>query len=1178
MPLSWLDDDAAVELHFRLNLDRAGTSGTFEISAASAESTENWINPCAGALAFCEQPTKTPGSHKEVQHSASLQSYLESFELADIKGVQNLAMNTGAASGQLEQSEYSAYNVDPAAFSTLLRIQGMMMLGSGLPGEYNLRSINLVEARLAEASLSTPQFYIDKHHASSVAATMDLWINGSDGAYISLRSMHFQLREQINPKPRLASLFFKPQVLPDISSEGFKAGAPGVPPEMSVSEIMSLLTHKWPNSDVAIVDVEANITAAVTSACPGLRADERSGLRTLTVVGDHDVPESPRVRRMQQLNSKSKFHMIVGSENSLQQWASMLLPAGLLCVRLDSDEGRAAFADSFDLVCSLRNVASQSWVVGRLKKTHIDLSGRRPKVFSPEKFDISALSSVLAIDHARFPGYARDDAEKHSNTTPRHVIVLDCGPESILARQSAEGWLSWLQSMVEGMETLLWVNHQVQTNPFSNVAGSFIRTLCAEYPALRAAHLVIADSPSADHTAEMVKQAYTQLQEGSAEVELMAKDGHLQCLRYLPNDQLNASVGIAPPMHSRRQPATGDYRIACTGEHRVAVFSAPPVLPHSLPAGSVVVENRASLVDHSDVLAFETPSVAHDVKIGFGLFFAGIVALSSAPEFPRRVPVVGWSSGAHSSSVQVPAKQIHALPNGVSLEDAVSCFAASVTAYAVVDGTARARKGDSFSLSVTGILRTAIWKVCEMLEVNMVDDITSADFSVTFEPTKGLAVNSRPVDVRRYLESGPTMSSIVGLFYTLLHSQNSISMVDTFKLSEVQAAFDTAALGPLHSVIVHSGKETMHDYMVDYVPVPKLFSEDGAYILLGGMGGLGQYLATWMIENGAKNLVTISRSGLASEDAKRTARSIEELGGQVQAFAVDVSNADTLDDAITQIRKQHRIRGCINLAMVLQDAPFMKMTSERWDRALKLKVEGSWNLHQSTLQDDLDFFILFSSISSITGNRSQSNYATGNAFQNALAAYRKSIGLPGLSVALGSMSGIGVLANDENLLTYCAQMGHAHIGPKELEKIMEAAIFESHKSDCAPLISLGFEMFESLDGVVQKRADQSQAFWTDFPEFGHLIDHKSTGAEEVVRSLKERLQSPGPEGAEETLMDAFLECLGSLLGYGVDAFDPDSSIAVYGLDSLNAMSCRYWFFQRKYIQSHHTCARHANGF
>ncbi|KAK0609806.1 Fusarin C synthetase [Lasiodiplodia hormozganensis] len=1162
LPLSWLEDDASVELHFRLNLDRAGAAGTFEISAASADSTENWIKPCAGALAFCEEPTKTPGFHKEVQHSDSLQSYLESFELADIKGVQNLAMNTGAASGQLEQSENPAYNVDPVAFSNLMRVQEMMVLGSGLPGEYNLRSINLVEARLAEASLGTPQFYIDRRQASSVAARMDLWITGSDEAYISLRSMDFQLQEQINPKPRLASLFFRPQVLPDISSENFKAGTAGVPAEMSVSEIMSLLTHKWPNSDVAIVDVEADIAAAVISACPGLRADERSSLRTLTVFGDHDVPESPRVRRVQQLNSKSKFHMIAGAANSLQQWASMLLPAGLLCVRLDSDDERAAFADSFDLVCSLRNLESQSWVVGRLKKVHSDLSGCRPNVFSPEKFDISALSSVLELDHARLPGHTINGAENHSNTTPQHVIVLDCGPESILARESADRWLSWLQSMVEGMQTLLWVNHQVQSDPFSNVAGSFIRTLCAEYPALRAAHLVITDSPSADHTAEMVKQAYTQLQEGSAEAELVAKDGCLQCLRYLPNDQLNASVGIAPPMHSRRQPATGDYRIACAGEHRVAVFSAPPVLPHSLPAGSVVVKNRASLVDHSDVLAFATPSVAHDVKTGFGLFFAGIVTLSSTPEFPSGVPVVGWSPGAHSSSVQVPVRQIHALPNGVSLEHAVYCFAASAIAYAVVNGAARAREGDSFGLSVTGILETAIQKVCETLEVNIVDDSTSADFSVTFEPSKGLAVNSRPVDVRRYLESRSTMSSIVGLFYTLLHSQKSISAVDTFHLSEVQAAFDTGALGPLHSVIVHSGKEMMNDYMVDYVPVPKLFSEDGAYILLGGMGGLGQYLATWMIENGAKNLVTISRSGLSSEDAKRTARSIEELGGQVQAFSVDVSNADALDDAIAQIRTQHRIRGCINLAMVLQDAPFMKMTPERWDRALKLKVEGSWNLHQSTLQDDLDFFILFSSISSITGNRSQSNYATGNAFQNALAAYRRSKGLPGLSIALGSMSGIGVLANDENLLTYCAQMGHAHIGPKELEKVMEAAIFESHKSDCAPLISLGFEMFESLDGVVQKRADQSQAFWTDFPEFSHLIDHKSTGAEEVVRSLKERLQAPGPEGAEVTLMDAFLECLGSLLGYGVDAFDPESSIAVYGLDSLNAMSCRYWFFQQ----------------
>ena len=80
------------------------------------------------------------------------------------------------------------------------------------------------------------------------------------------------------------------------------------------------------------------------------------------------------------------------------------------------------------------------------------------------------------------------------------------------------------------------------------------------------------------------------------------------------------------------------------------------------------------------------------------------------------------------------------------------------------------------------------------------------------------------------------------------------------------------------------------------------------------------------------------------------------------------------------------------------------MTAGEWDHGLRVKIDSSWILHQETLQDRLDFFILFSSIASVLGNRSQGNYNVSNTFLNALAEYRQSLDLPGISVALGAMS------------------------------------------------------------------------------------------------------------------------------------------------------------------------------
>ena len=90
--------------------------------------------------------------------------------------------------------------------------------------------------------------------------------------------------------------------------------------------------------------------------------------------------------------------------------------------------------------------------------------------------------------------------------------------------------------------------------------------------------------------------------------------------------------------------------------------------------------------------------------------------------------------------------------------------------------------------------------------------------------------------------------------------------------------------------------------------------------------------------------------------------------------------------------------------MILGDAPMASMTGEEWDRALRVKIDSSWILHEETMADELDHFILLSSIASVCGNRNQGNYNVANTFLNALAEYRQGMGRCGISIALGAMS------------------------------------------------------------------------------------------------------------------------------------------------------------------------------
>jgi acyl carrier protein len=96
--------------------------------------------------------------------------------------------------------------------------------------------------------------------------------------------------------------------------------------------------------------------------------------------------------------------------------------------------------------------------------------------------------------------------------------------------------------------------------------------------------------------------------------------------------------------------------------------------------------------------------------------------------------------------------------------------------------------------------------------------------------------------------------------------------------------------------------------------------------------------------------------------------------------------------------------------MVLNDASITEMTEERMWEAMAPKIKGAWNLHVLTAEAPLDFFVLFSSFSSIIGGHGQANYTAGNAFLDALAHYRRARGLPALAVNWGRVGEVGYLA------------------------------------------------------------------------------------------------------------------------------------------------------------------------
>ena len=185
---------------------------------------------------------------------------------------------------------------------------------------------------------------------------------------------------------------------------------------------------------------------------------------------------------------------------------------------------------------------------------------------------------------------------------------------------------------------------------------------------------------------------------------------------------------------------------------------------------------------------------------------------------------------------------------------------------------------------------------------------------------------------------------------------------------------------------------------------------DGSYLITGGLGGLGLKVADWLITQGARNIVLTGRSG-ATETSQNAIKQLENEGAKVLVVRADVSRSEDVTKLFETISSSMPpLRGIIHAAGVLDDGILLKQNWESFCKVMAPKMEGTWNLHVQTQEMLLDFFVCFSSATSLLGAPGQGNYAAANAFLDAFAHYRQSHALPCLSINWGPWGEVGMAA------------------------------------------------------------------------------------------------------------------------------------------------------------------------
>ncbi|CAD6441950.1 228653fb-a531-47f2-9fd6-a60750073651 [Sclerotinia trifoliorum] len=400
----------------------------------------------------------------------------------------------------------------------------------------------------------------------------------------------------------------------------------------------------------------------------------------------------------------------------------------------------------------------------------------------------------------------------------------------------------------------------------------------------------------------------------------------------------------------------------------------------------------------------------------------------------------------------------------------------------------------------------------------------------------------------------------------------------TFDASQVVQAFNYFSLGTRIGKIAISFQNP--NSMIKLAPLKFKAKIDPtkSYLLVGCLGGLGQSLARWMFQRGARKFVFLGRSGLAKKEAKLLVANIEQAGGQVSVVRGDVAVLADVESAIAHI--EGPIGGVVQSAMALDEALFTQMTWKRWHTSINPKVNGTWNLHKSLAgkEIDLDFFLMMSSIAGTIGTATETSYCASNSFLDSFAGYRRGQGLKATSIALGMISEIGYMHEHPEIEAGLLRQGLHPITEDEFLQIVDLALTTPEAEDTKPfnsdqiLTGLAVTGIKKIRNMGFESSSPSRIFDDPRALFlaNDIIGQGTTSVEEtsnsllppsVAAALAAHKNDPSHEALLKAITTVLVNNLSNAILMETDKLDINMHFGVFGLDSMLAAELRQFIFR-----------------
>jgi len=318
---------------------------------------------------------------------------------------------------------------------------------------------------------------------------------------------------------------------------------------------------------------------------------------------------------------------------------------------------------------------------------------------------------------------------------------------------------------------------------------------------------------------------------------------------------------------------------------------------------------------------------------------------------------------------------------------------------------------------------------------------------------------------------------------------------------------------------------------------------DASYLVTGGLGGFGLKTAQWLASKGARHIVLLGRRGMASPEAKAAVSALEASGIEVRVHACDVTRRKALADVLRDIAAtMPPLRGVVHAAMVIDDGLLRNQDEDAFHRVLAPKVLGARHLHELTRALRLDFFVLYSSATTLFGNPGQGNYVAANLYLEALAERRRAQGLPAICLSWGAIDDVGYLARHQEVKDALqSRMGGPALHSGEALQVLEQMLLRDQS---------GLGVMDLEWSALRRFLPTAAA-----PKFEELARHAEDlgGDGEGVAEIRRLLEELGPEELHTAFVDLLKREVAEILRISPERLDENRSMYDQGMDSLMGM-------------------------